>query len=181
MARLMKDVISYKENPFLDIQSITSRNKKIVVSENTKSRLIDTVTGEEKRVFIGSWREVDDKEFVKIFTSNISLIFDLSPPGNKVFQLLLIVVQEKAIQKDVIYLSDDMGVQFSEKYGTSLSKSTFRRGLKDLIRNQILAKTEHVNLYFLNPHILFNGDRIAFFNAITRKKKAQEIFLEEKI
>lgn len=174
MARLMKDIIAYKENPFLDIQSITARNKKIVIADDTKSRLI-TETGEEKRVFIGSWREVDDKEFVKIFTSNISVIFDLNAPGNKVFQLLLIVVQKRAIQKDMIYISDEVGKSFSKDHGFTLSTSTFRRGLKNLLENQIIAKTEHINLYFINPHILFNGDRIAFFNAITRKKKEESV------
>lgn len=167
----MKDVQLFKENPFININSVTFKNKRIAITTDSSKKLLDTKTGQEQEVYIGSYREVDDQEFVKIFTANISFMFELTPPGNTVFQMLLTIVQKNALQKDMVYLSEEMCMELSKEFKIKISPATFRRGLKDLLKNQILAKSTKAFLYFINPHVLFNGNRVGFFNAIRKKNE----------
>ena len=49
-------------------------------------------------------REVDENEFVKIYTKNIKAIFDLKPTTQRVLQYLIIELQ-KTPNADAIYLA----------------------------------------------------------------------------
>ncbi|PVK27321.1 hypothetical protein C4840_24940, partial [Salmonella enterica subsp. enterica serovar Braenderup] len=49
-----------------------------------------------------------------------------------------------------------------------LSESTYRRGLTELCKAQIIAKSIKLGRYVINPNFVFNGDRIAFTTMIER-------------
>lgn len=55
-----------------------------------------------------------------------------------------------------------------------MSESVFYRGIKELIEKRIIAKTNEKNWYFINPAIVFNGDRARFVSEIIKKKEAIE-------
>ncbi|UNE80230.1 hypothetical protein IMY97_22775 [Pectobacterium versatile] len=55
-----------------------------------------------------------------------------------------------------------------------LSESIFYRGVKELIEKRIIAKTNEKNWYFINPAIVFNGDRARFVSEIIKKKETME-------
>ncbi|MBL1736086.1 hypothetical protein ELE00_34720, partial [Klebsiella pneumoniae] len=55
-----------------------------------------------------------------------------------------------------------------------LSESIFYRGIKELIEKRIIAKTNEKNWYFINPAIVFNGDRARFVSEIIKKKEVME-------
>ena len=55
-----------------------------------------------------------------------------------------------------------------------LSESIVYRGIKELIEKRIIAKTNEKNWYFINPAIVFNGDRARFVSEIIKKKEAME-------
>lgn len=55
-----------------------------------------------------------------------------------------------------------------------LSESIFYRGIKELIEKRIIAKTNEKNWYFINPAIVFNGDRARFVSEIIKKKETME-------
>ena len=166
----MQGVELYRSNPFTEVLEITTKKKMIRVGNG--KQLIDTRTGEMENItHIVTYKEVDDAEFVKFFTGNIALTFDLTAAGNKAFQLVMRVAQKEAIGKDELYLNDEVVEEFVMEFGVKLSISTFRRGLKELLTKQILAKSTKTNIYYLNPHLIFNGDRVAFTQAVRRKKK----------
>ncbi|MBL1506096.1 hypothetical protein ELC70_28465, partial [Klebsiella pneumoniae] len=48
------------------------------------------------------------------------------------------------------------------------------RGIKELIEKRIIAKTNEKNWYFINPAIVFNGDRARFVSEIIKKKEVME-------
>ncbi|MCV5480042.1 replication/maintenance protein RepL, partial [Escherichia coli] len=52
-----------------------------------------------------------------------------------------------------------------------LSMATFKRGINELEKASIIAKTLRKGRYYINPNFVFNGDRIAFTNLIERKAK----------
>jgi DNA-binding GntR family transcriptional regulator len=47
-----------------------------------------------------------------------------------------------------------------------LSLPTFKRGISDLEKAQLVAKAKRKGWYYINPHFVFNGDRIAFTTLI---------------
>jgi hypothetical protein len=56
----------------------------------------------------------------------------------------------------------------------NFSKTTFLRGLSNLADNQICVKSVKTNIYFTNPNIVFNGDRVAFSTVLEKQKEEQE-------
>ena len=119
-------------------------------------------------------QEVDKEEFIKLYTSQIKAYFDLTKTAYKVFFIFLRIYQD-AIGKDHFYLSCKKAMSLAEKIDHFvLSESIFYRGIKELIEKHIIAKTNEKNWYFINPAIVFNGDRARFVSEIIKKKEVME-------
>ncbi|WP_225087646.1 hypothetical protein U1R68_13380 [Pectobacterium colocasium] len=119
-------------------------------------------------------QEVDKEEFIKLYTSQIKAYFDLTKTAYKVFFIFLRIYQD-AIGKDHFYLSCKKAMSLAEKIDHFvLSESIFYRGIKELIEKCIIAKTNEKNWYFINPAIVFNGDRARFVSEIIKKKEVME-------
>ena len=119
-------------------------------------------------------QEVDKEEFIKLYTSQIKAYFDLTKTAYKVFFIFLRIYQD-AIGKDHFYLSCKKAMSLAEKIDHfALSESIFYRGIKELIEKRIISKTNEKNWYFINPAIVFNGDRARFVSEIIKKKEIME-------
>ncbi len=128
-----KGLVKFAENPFYESDQITM-----------------------------NYRKVDESEFIKIFTGNIDLLHKLSLAGRKVLDLLMVVLQKTAIKKDQIYLSDTVRKEVLEEIPMDISRATLHRGIRDLVDKKIIARSLNTNVYFINPHVIFNGDRLAY-------------------
>ena len=169
----------YKNNPFLADMVVPVKGRQVRLSRlgGRDSVLIDQGSGQAYGTHVTTFKRVDGDQFVKLFTANIAMTFDLSSAGIKVFSVLLWVVQHHAISKDEIDLDNLVLEQFVEAHkGTQqplrLSLATFKRGINELEKAQIVAKTLRQGRYFINPNFVFNGDRIAFTTLIERKKSS---------
>ena len=172
----------FKSNPFLETLVIKTKSKKVQISSLGKDDnvLVNTGTGEVAGTSISTYRQVDDAEFVKIFTGNIALLFDLTSAGIKAFNVLMFEIQRAAIKRDKVQIDEYILEDFLEwNPHKKLSKATLYRGLKELIKGQILARDMKGGYYWLNPNFCFNGDRIAFTQIIERKKTEQEQHLAQ--
>jgi len=168
----------YETNPFIADMVIPVKGKQVKVSSIGKEDniVVNQSTGEVQGTHLTTYKKVDGAQFVKLFTANIALTFELSAAGIKSFTLLLWVVQHKAISKDEVDLDKLMLDSFvSAHEGGSkplkLSLATFKRGINELEKAQIIAKTLRKGRYFINPNFVFNGDRIAFTTLIERADK----------
>lgn len=185
MTKKVQEKVKYKENPFLNGLNITTKGKQVKVTplgSNKDNIVVNQSTGEVQGTHVVSYKQVDDKEFVKLFTGNIALIFDLSSSGRKAFDMLLHVVQKEAIRKDLVYIDDEVRADFTEEHKVKLATSTMYRGLENLVEKKILARSTRTNHYFINPSMIFNGDRLAFTKVIERKKesnKEKQVDIEE--
>lgn len=169
----VKEIIRYEENPFLDNLVVSTKNKSIKLSRLGKDEniLINQATGEVQGTHITTYKKVDNDEFVKIFTRNIGLIFDLKAAGIKALNVLIFTISNSAINKDLVVLDKyalEKFIEVQPEY--KLSRSTFDRGLRELVNAQIIARHTREGWYFINPNFIFNGDRIAFTTLIERKK-----------
>jgi hypothetical protein len=115
--------------------------------------------------------------FVKLFTANIAMTFDFTSSGIKAFSVLMYQMQKDAIKRDVVQLDEYSLEDFLDaNTEKKLSSATLYRGIREMIKGQIIAKNVKSGFYFINPNFAFNGDRIAFTQIIERKKsKSQPI------
>ena len=167
----------YKANPFYDDMVIPVAQKQVRIQQLGKQNnvIVDNSTGEELCTALTTFKRVDQEQFVKLFTQNIALTFDLNSAGIKAFNVLLYIVQNKAISKDTVYLGELEKEEFQEIHSIpKYSQSTFLRGLKQLVDSQIIAHHTRPGMYFINPNFCFNGDRISF-TTILEKKTGKEI------
>ena len=168
----------YKENPFLGDMIIPIKDRQVRLSNLGREAniLVNQSTGEVRGTHVTTYKRVDGEKFVKLFTANMALTFDLSTQGIKAFTVLMWAIQNQAIAKDEIYMDTHAREDFikfhrGKSKALRLSQATFARGLAELTKAQIIAKTIRQGVYWINPNFVFNGDRIAFTTLIERKPK----------
>ncbi|EFK6855054.1 replication/maintenance protein RepL [Escherichia coli] len=165
----------YKTNPFLEGMIVPVKGKQVRLSRlgRDENILVNQNTGEIQGTHVTTYKQVDGEQFVKLFTANIALTFELSSQGIKAFNVLMWAMQNQSISKDEVYLDTHTREDFLAVYNNKdkpikLSQPTFARGLAELTKAQIIAKTLRQGVYWINPNFAFNGDRIAFTTLIER-------------
>jgi len=178
-------VVRYKTNPFLIDMIIPIKGRQVKISKmgGDDNVLVNQSTGETHGTHVTTYKRVDAEQFVKIFTANIALTFNLTSPGIKVFSVVLWSLQNKALSKDEIDLDSYVLQEFIDAHSKEnpplkLSMATFKRGMNELEKSKIIAKTQRAGRYFINPNFVFNGDRIAFTTVIERIDTPQLIMSE---
>lgn len=168
--------LRYAENPFIEDMIVPVRDQQVKLSRLGKDDniLINQTTGEVQGTHVTTYKKVDADRFVKLFAANIAMTFDLNAAGIKVFNVLIWIVQNKAIGKDLLpldtySLEDFIAYNKDREPPIKLSYTVFKRGLLELERAQIIAKSIRPGWYFINPNFCFNGDRIAFTTLIEKE------------
>jgi len=168
----------FKENPYMPPLIVPQKNK--VVSVSVKGLpLFDLSTGELQNevAFIGIKEKVDKEQFVKIFKSQIQSLFGLSVIGIRVFGYFMSITR---ISTDTVIFRYKDCMEYT-KYK---SRSSVQKGLAELLQHEFIARTDSPSIYFLNPSIFFNGDRMVILREYTVDKQSKEIennhdFLED--
>ena len=165
-------LIRYEESPFTKDMIIPKKGRYVKLSRlgRDDNVLVNNATGEYLGTHVTTIKQVDSEQFVKLFTANIALTFDLTSAGIKALNVLVWEVQRSSLGKDTVYLDTITMEQFLKINNLKLSRATFTRGLKELEMNKIIARAMRQGDFFLNPNFIFNGDRIAFTTLIERKK-----------
>ncbi|WP_063657953.1 replication/maintenance protein RepL [Candidatus Arsenophonus triatominarum] len=164
--------IRYESNPFLENMVIPFGRKTVKLSPlgREDNILVNQFTGEIRGTHVATYKKVDSQCFVKLFTENIALAFNLKSAGIKALTVLIFIVQKSAMNKDVVNLDSYTLKEFLNfNEGVKLSMTTFRRGLIELEEAKIIAKALRKGNYFINPNFVFNGDRIAFSTIIEKE------------
>lgn len=165
-----------KENPFLK-QAVEQVNQNIVKKYKTATKTgekailqaFDPNSGE----VVGHTQfirqiEVDEEQFAKLYLSNFSAFFDLKPQAIRVFGYIL---KQLVPNKDeFVFLLEDC-----QEYTGYKSSTSVRIGLTSLLENEIIARGKTDFLYFINPMVAFNGNRITFAKTYVKKQKKAQI------
>ena len=169
----MRKATKYEVNPFIDSLTIKTRGRKVTVARG--STLVDMNTGQIEGVTeIAQIVEVDEGQFVKLFTKDLAIWFDLNKAGMRVFGVLLTVVQNSAIGRDLVYF--DHGSEIAKAF--KITKTTFYRGIEELLEKGFIARHKSVGWYFTNPAMFFNGNRARFIKDY-RVRKQLDIYDEQ--
>lgn len=173
-------LIRHENNPFTDGMEIKIGNKSVRVSTIGKDDniLVNQVTGEVTGTHVVARRRVDRTKFVKTFADYMAFTFDLTKAGNKALRVVMWATKQYAVGKDKVDLGKYTYEEFLKYYEESvpplvLSYPTFTRGLAELEKAKIVAKTMRTGRYFLNPNCIFNGDRVAFSTILERASEEQ--------
>lgn len=166
----LSDFQKNEENPFMK-QAIEGIENHVVKKYRSNSggdrkavvALADTATGEVFKTSFIRQIEVDEDQFAKIYLSNFGAFFDLSQAAIRVFGYIMTCMKPK---NDMILFFLDKCMEYT-KYN---SKATIYKGLTELVRAEIIARGPVDNLWFINPLIVFNGDRVSFTKTYVRKK-----------
>lgn len=164
----------YKSNPFVNEELFyLNKGHKTVIAGSANKYLVDAKSGEfEGITLFAKKQEIDKEEFAKIYVDQIKSLFGLSKSGIRVFSYFLSALR---INKDEVYINVASVMEFCE-YRQS---NQVYKGLAELLSNNIIAMSSNPNIWFVNPHIMFNGNRVAFFKEYkiinTKKIKPSEL------
>lgn len=168
----IRDLEVHSDNPFIEGIGY-SKSRKTEVIYNGDKALINMRTGEideEEQIAIARVRYVDSDQFVKLYVGYIHVFFDLGGPAQRVARFVLEQVGRRALGKGEVLLSfHEYETFYSGQKG--VSRPTFMRGLQELAAKNLIAKTPNSNIWWINPAMIFNGDRARFITDIRRKKK----------
>lgn len=164
-----KNQSSPYENPLLDMTGIKIKRKQIRTGESGRE-LIDPETGEIGGYsIIHTIEEKDNEEFVKVFAAGVQASYGLNRTAFRVFQAILDEYQRTSMKKgyaDSLYLQWFDGGLCGHDIG--IQERAFQRGLKELLEKGFIYPRS-ASLFWVNPHLFFKGDRVAFVKEYRRK------------
>lgn len=172
----IRDFEKNKENPFLK-QAVEQVNNNIVKKYKTATKTgekailqaFDSSTGEVlgHTQFIRQI-EVDEEQFTKFYLSNFTKFFDLPPSAIKVFGYIM----TKLVPKQDMFM---VFIDECMEYTGYKSHKSIHQGLAYLLKSEIIARGRNDVIYFINPMVAFNGDRITFAKTYVKKQKRKDI------
>jgi hypothetical protein len=153
------------------------------IKQNKPQRMGETVymvapaTGE--RIGQGAFsfvqeKAVDSENFVKMYLQGIKKHSELGKAGLTLFELVFHQVSGRGGKdKDKVELS----YLLAQKWKPDLKRSTYFRGLNELIEKGFLFCSMAADVYFVNINFMFNGDRINLVQSYVRKETIAQIEL----
>jgi|MDTB01.1.fsa_nt_gb hypothetical protein len=112
--------------------------------------------------------QVDEEQFTKFYLSQFSSFWELNKQAIKVFGYIMTKLIAK--QDMFIFLEHEC-----LEYTGYKSQASIRIGLGSLVENKIIARGPSDTLYFINPMVAFNGDRVTFAKTYVKKSKSKKI------
>lgn len=162
-------------NPLVEQNEIQVRQK-LVRTRSTPSDLLDPETGEiSAATLIHTVETVDEEHFVKVFVDGTKRAFDLSRTASRAFQAILEAYQKEKMSGGYVesvqlyWFGDGLNGEVIK-----MSEKTFQRGLKELIQKNFLSP-KIPNVFWVNPHLFFRGNRVAFMKEYRKKVVDQTI------
>lgn len=147
----LADFDKYNASPF--DAKIKKRNKQVVSKQVGEA--YSSVTGEllSNNVSLVVHKPMDRSEFIKLFTSNLSMFFKINESEFKVFIYML---QNLEINTGRARFNIHDCIK-----DTGYSKVTTYRAIAGLCQNEFVARTLMPYYYWINPSIVFNGNRMS--------------------
>jgi hypothetical protein len=164
--KLKRGVPTYARNPSVPSPDSISKKRPVRIGNDQKGFVIDgggEILGKGAAMFY-EFEEVDDARFVKLYLSGFKKAAALSKAGLSVFELVYRQVQDSP-NNDKVELSFDM----IEHSGVKLTRSTYFRGLRELLDHEFLFKSLIDGVFFVNILYMFNGNRLALVKGYQRK------------
>ena len=165
----IKQYEGFTENPFIEImlESVTPV-KKVQWMKPTNDKEVQLIVSQSGELQGHSaflrYIEVDEDKFAKVYLSQFASLFDLPKTSIRVFGYIITTV--KPNQDQFIFDMDEC-----KKYTEYKTDKSVLEGLVGLIENGIIARSNKHYKYFINPLVVFNGNRVTFAKTYVKKRK----------
>lgn len=165
----IREFTAYSDDPFEEAVAlkIMKFNKRKLLRKY-KGNIIDPATGE----FVEGLMSIDEQDydgevFTKTFVSAIKDHLDLSGRATALFQqITLELEQDKRLM--MLYSRDIMNkLQISEK--------TFYLALQELLEEEVIARHDKPNMFYINSKYIYNGDRLVIVKSYVRRKEKEQL------
>lgn len=148
----------HKENPYIKNAQkyMVKRNHRVGWSKQKNiHELLNTDTGEVESMYNAVYAQklVDTQKYVKLYLESLHILFSLNKTSQKVLEYLY-----SSIQKDKDYV--EFSLKGCMQFCGYKSKRMVYVGLSSLIDAEIIARSEHSTKYYINPTVLYNGNRL---------------------
>ena len=174
----VNDFERYSENPFVEdvLEDIEKHRKKRVrhvktartgIAKQAEFTVVQNSTGEQMAygAFV-ELVELDEKQFAKFYVAELEKFYQINQSGRKV--LSYIITRLKPNQ-DIVVLRM---LECMEYTGYKHKKNVID-GIGNLIINGLLARAKYENEYYINPMVMFNGDRVVYAKMVVKRKKEE--------
>jgi hypothetical protein len=161
---------AFDENPFVekaieDIKIIQKTTRIRPKNGNEIHYIVDPGTGEvEGHTAFMKFVEVDEQQFAKIYVSQFAAFWELTKPAIRVFGYIITRLKPK---QDFLYFD----MEDCLKHTGYSQANHILTGLSCLVECGIIARSNKTYKYFINPLVVFNGDRVSFAKTYIKKKK----------
>lgn len=170
----VRDLPTFKTNPFVE-----SAIQKIEENTVSKRRFVKGTKGVEQMLVNQSGEvtghtaflqmvEVDEDKFAKLYLSQFAAFWDLPKSAIRVFGYIITMCLIP--KQDTFYFHPEEALDYT---GYSSSKY-INTGIAALVKAGIIAKSNRNHKYFINPLVVFNGDRVTFAKTYVRKRNKQK-------
>lgn len=146
----LTDFPTFRRNPFLNNLFI-KESSKITKLKDTDLTITDNFGKVVDKVVLAKEHNIDRTPFVKMF--EFDFLFDLDKSGAVVFAFICKRCIRYGNDQVVIFVED---VLSSTKYN---STAPIYRGIAALIKAKVIARTHSPNIFWLNPAIVYKGER----------------------
>jgi hypothetical protein len=161
---------AFDENPFVEraIEDIKIVQKTQVVRPQNRDEIqliVNSGSGEvEGHTAFMKFVEVDEDQFAKVYISQFAAFWELTKPAIRVFGYIITRLKPK---QDFLYFD----MEDCLKHTGYSQPNHILTGLSCLIECGIVARSNRNYKYFINPLVVFNGDRVSFAKTYIKKKK----------
>ncbi len=170
----LSDYPPNKENPFLEqaVAEMKVSIKRQAIRPKKRGGeatllLVDGLGEEHGEASFIRQVEVDEEEFTKLFKEGVPKIAGLSTRGTKVWTYVCDQLKPGATTIHFMF-SQCLAHTGYKTRGNVLS------GLAELLEASIIARSEEPSLYFINPTVMFNGNRITFAKTYVKKQLSEK-------
>ena len=168
----LSDAPIYESNPYEDKLNSSMGVKSVSVGSEKKfgsMQMVNKDTGEvenlnETRTFYRK-QKVDNETFLKLYPKYLKLFFGLSSTAIKVLLYIFSELQKPDYKNTNVlyfYIQDCMDMAGYN------SRSAVYNGLVELIRVNFIQRHKLSNLYYVNPEVVFNGNRMLIVEEFER-------------
>lgn len=161
-----------EENPFMKSVLIEmDANTQLMATGNNSGQVISN-----NDAVIWKNREIKDRrKFVKLYYNGLKDFYNL---GRSEMDILKFIMGRIRKNHDKVAFTYKLVREETD----IASDSTISRTLLNLMNKHIIARAETDGIYYINPNIFFNGDRVAFVKSYVMKQETNtEAFLKEKL
>lgn len=161
-----------RENPFISkaVDEIKIAKKTQFLNAQNKAEISMIVSSQGEIQGYSQFLkfiEVDEEKFAKVYLSQFEAFWELPKSAIRVFGYVLNQLKPKQDRFD-FFLDECL------QYTKYKSTGPVYEGLAALCDSGIIARGPNEYFYFINPMVVFNGDRVTFAKTYIKKKKGTD-------